>query len=232
MKHLLLVLGLLTSVNLCAGDLFSIRNNKIIPTGNHKLWTIEEKDHSEKNYKLIDATTVKAGNGYAYDIKSYQHKDDDWDMMGDSIFSKLVITCRTPADTATSQPQSTGFVFLNDNEWLRFNYWSFSPYSDNPWFAKGNEVFKVYELSNDCIAIVLRGFRDSVSPPELTVFVLYKDNAKLVYNADWEIDSIATEKSVTVMNIANHTYDEEGYMKLTHASMVFGLGRIVLKSVK
>lgn len=255
MRHsLLLTFGLLISINLSAINLFSIENNKLVPTQTYnKLWDDKDRDHSANNYKLIDLKTVKAGNGYTYDIKSYQHKDDDLDMFGDSVLSKIEIVCHSPMDSIDSvyekgaclpadkvvdgeivstdyrAKQTTNFVFFNDNEWLRFNYWSFAPYSDNPRYENGREVFKVYNLSSDCVAIVLRGFRDSVSPPELTIFVLYKDSAVLVYNGDHEINSISTRGTLTTMNLEKLFFDDNGKATSVKSTMTFGLGNIMLQ---
>jgi hypothetical protein len=231
MRHLLLLtFGLLISINLSAANLFSIKNNKVVPTHTYKLLDDNDRDHSAKNYKLIDTKTVSAGNGYTYDIKSYQHKEDDLDLFGDSIFSKIKIVCHKPIATASNGAKGVkNFVFFNVNEWLRFNYWSFAPYSDNPRFENGREAFKVYNLSSDCVAIVIRGFRDSVSPPELTIFILYKDSAVLVYNGDHEINSISTEGASTTMNLEKLFFDDDGKAKSVKSTMIFGLGNITLK---
>jgi len=231
MRHLLLLtFGFFISINLSAVNLFSIQNNKLVPTQTYKLWEGGDKNHFAKNYKLIDIKTVKAGNGYTYNIKSYQNKEDSWDLFGDSIFSKIEIACHTPKDTAfNGAKRATNFVFFNDNEWLRFNYWSFAPYSDNPRFESGREVFKVYNLSSDCVAIVFRGFRDSVSPPELTIFILYKDSAVLVYNSDHEINSISTGEVSTTMNLEKLTFDDENKAISVKSTMIFGSGNITLK---
>lgn|SRR5574344_48477 len=233
MRHLsLLTFGLLVSINLSAVNLFSIQNNKVVPIQTYKLYKLKKEDHySAKNYKMIDIQTVKAGNGYTYDIKSYQNKNDDWDLFGDSVFSKIEIVCRTPMNSIDSvkEKRTTNFVFFNDNEWLRFNYWCFAPYSDNPRFESGREAFKVYNLSRDRVAIVIRGFRDSVSPPELTIFILYKDSAVLVYNGDHEINSISTQGALTTMDLEKLFFDDNGKATSVKSTMIFGSGNITLK---
>lgn len=96
--------------------------------------------------------------------------------MGGSLFTKLEIECFDFSGKSIKR-----YEFINDNQWSRFNYWSFAADTDNPWIGQGREICKVIPLAPNCMAIVLRGFRDSVEPEELTIFVVFEDQVQLVY---------------------------------------------------
>ena len=222
------------SIHAYSQELFSIRNGKIIPAKEYKLWHFEDRGKSDA-YRQVESTTISARNGYSYDIKVFQHVKDDPDKeMLDTVFSQLEIIPRSPITSQGTVGKPKVLIrktFENQGGWLRFNYWTFDPYSDNPRREIGDESFKYYHLNDDCIALVLRGWRDSVSPADLTIIVLYRNEAALVYFAQKEITTVTTESNLVKIGLDTPVHDEnekDMISKIAHSRLILGNGTIIL----
>lgn len=156
---------------------------------------------------------------------------DDYDKeLPDIVFSKLEIIPRSPSVSSGEPDVSNRRTFVNQGGWLRFNFWTFDPYSDNPRRETGNEAFRYYHLNDDCIALALRGWRDSVSPADLALIVLYRNEAKLVYFVQKEITTISSEGDLVNIGLDAPVYDKEEDMisKIAHSRLILGNGTIIL----
>jgi hypothetical protein len=232
MNKILVFIVALVSIQVYSQELFSIKNGIVIPAKEYSLWHFEDRDESIHEYQQIDSTTISARNGYSYDIRVFQHVKDDPDKeMLDTVFSKLEIVPRSPIVLLEAPNVLNKISFVNQGGWLRFNYWSFDPYSDNPRREIGDESFRYYHLSDDCIALVLRGWRDSVSPADLTLIVLYKNEAKLVYFVQKEITTVSTEGDLVTIGLDTPVHDEneeDMISKIAHSKLILGNGTIIL----
>lgn len=232
MNKILVFIVALVSIQVYSQELFSIKNGIVIPAKEYSLWHFEDRDESIHEYQQIDSTTISARNGYSYDIRVFQHVKDDPDKeMLDTVFSKLEIVPRSPIVLLEAPNVLNKISFVNQGGWLRFNYWSFDPYSDNPRREIGDESFRYYHLSDDCIALVLRGWRDSVSPADLTLIVLYKNEAKLVYFVQKEITTASTEGDLVTIGLDTPVHDEneeDMISKIAHSKLILGNGTIML----
>ena len=223
------------SIHVYSQELFSIKNGTIVPAKEYSLWHFGDREESTHEYHQIDSITLSARNGYSYDISVFQHVKDDPDKeMSDTVFSKLEIIPRPPvalSGTSGKPDVPNRRTFVNQGGWLRFNYWTFDPYSDHPRRETGNEAFRYYHLDDDCIALVLRGWRDSVSPADLTLIVLYRDDARLVYFAEKEITTISTEGGLVKIGLDAPVHDEneeDMISKIAYSRLILGNGTIIL----
>lgn len=232
MKKNLVLFALFVSVHAYSQELFTIKDGAVIPAKEYSLWHFEDRDESPHEYCLIDSTTIFARNGYCYDIRAFQHVKDNPDkVLSDTVFSKLEIIPHSPNVLPEASDVEKGKTFVNQSGWLRFNYWTFDPYSDNPRHETGDETFRYYHLSDECIALVLRGWRDSVSPSDLTVIVLYRNDAKLVYFVQKEITTVLTDGDLVKIGLDTPIHDdnEEDMMsKIAHSRLILGNGTIIL----
>ena len=233
MKLIALFIGLFLSSSVYSQDLISLRNRKLTPKKEYKLWCFNKRDTAACNYNLFDSMTVTAENGYTYEIKAYKHQEDydpDMEELDTIVFSKIEIIPHAPLSTSSSADSSSPISFVNEDGWFRFNYWSFNPYFD-PREEVGNEFLRSYKVSYDCVAIVLRGWRDAVSPCGFTVIALYKNQAKLVYFEEREITSIVTEGDITKIGLDEPIHDEveeDLVNRIGHSRIILGNGRIML----
>ena len=84
-------------------------------------------------------------------------------------------------------------------------------------------------MSDDCYAIALRGTRDSIDPPCLTIFLLDKDKARLVYNKNVEINAISSSPSRTTFEVQTIKYDENDKLIPDNNTIIFEKTGITIK---
>ena len=85
-------------------------------------------------------------------------------------------------------------------------------------------------MSKDCYAIALRGQRDAIDGPGLTIFVLYKGKAQLVYlNYAIDINEIKEEGDKTTFVLQTPKYDDNGKIIPVVSKMTFANGMISLE---
>ena len=235
MKKIIAFFVAFVSIHVYAQELFSIKNGTVVPAKAYSLWHFGDREESTHEYHQIGSITLSARNGYSYDISVFQHQKDDPDKeMSDTVFSKLEIIPHPPvalSETSGQPDVPNRRTFVNQGGWLRFNYWTFDPYSDHPRRETGDEAFRYYHLDDDCIALVLRGWRDAVSPADLTLIVLYKDEAELVYFAEKEITAVSTEGGLVKIGLDAPVHDEneeDMISKIAHSRLILGNGTIIL----
>ena len=206
-------------------ELFKIENNKIISLDYYSLYYDYDIDHNSNKYIVFGDSCSFATSNYFYKVKALQLNDseyyEDW---GGSLFSKLEIKCFDFKGNMIKRHE-----FINDNQWSRFNYWSFAADTDNPWMGQGREICKVIPLASNCMAIVLRGFRDSVEPEELTIFVVFEDQVQLVYHKNIEINKMFDTATGVRYELMTVDYDEVGRMIPQYFNMDFGQGKITIE---
>jgi hypothetical protein len=206
-------------------ELFKIENNKIISVDYYSLYYDYDIDHNSNKYIVFGDSCSFTTSNYFYIVKALQLNDseyyEDW---GDSLFSKLEIKCFDFKGNMVRRHE-----FINDNQWSRFNYWSFAADTDNPWIGQGRELCKIIPLVPNCMAIVLRGFRDSVEPEELTIFVVFEDQVQLVYHKNIEINKMLDTATGVRYELMTVDYDEDGRMIPQYFHMDFGQGKITIE---
>lgn len=218
------------------------------PAVKYPFWIDKEITHNSADYKMIDSTSLITDDCYLYEIKFFQHKNEDesdletWGK--DNIFSRLEIVCKTPAFNDNGKPikktngkieysiEDEPFVFYNDGLWFRFYYFCLAPYSDSPKTVEDptKAFFKKVRLTKDCYAITLRGYRDSIDGTGLSVFVLYKGKAQLVYyNSSIDVNEIKEEGDKTTFVLQTPKYDDNGKIIPVISKMTFANGMISLE---
>ena len=207
------------------------------PAVKYPFWIDKEITHNSADYKMIDSTSIITDDCYLYEIKFFQHKNEDVESFeGGKIFTRLNIDCKVPIrennGKVTYKTDVEPFVFYNDNMWFQFNYFVFGAYTANTnydnRFAK--DICKKIKLSKDCYAIALRGQRDAIDGPGLTIFVLYKGKAQLVYlNYAIDINEIKEEGDKTTFVLQTPKYDDNGKIIPVISKMTFANGMISLE---
>ena len=226
MKKLILFLMLIHfCISISSKDLFRIDNNKVVSVDYYSLYYDYDIDHNSNKYIVFGDSCSFATSNYFYKVKALQLNDseyyEDW---GDSLFSKLEIKCFDFKGNMVRRHE-----FINDEQWSRFNYWDFAAYTDHPWRGQGREICKVIPLAPNCMAIVLRGFRDSIDPEHLTVFVVYEDQVQLVYHKNIEINKMFDTATGVRYDLQTVDYDEDGRMIPQYFHMDFGQGKITIE---
>lgn len=235
MKQFYLFILLICSIlNMSAEDVvFSINGDSMsLKTEYVKdLYVANDESHDANAYVLNNKMNIKTQAG-TYEILGYRHlNEEDYNLYGDVFFCRLTVNYYShlqddnTCDMLNGTPEKV-FIFDNDNHWFKFNYWGFANYTDKPWRDSTDVMCHVVKLSEECHAIILRGVRDSVSPPELMVFVLYKGDVRLVYNQDVEINEIHNEGNEMILKIQKVDYDSAGNMIPTLSNMTFGNNKI------
>lgn len=224
-KYILTFLLILFSISIDSKELFKIENNKIISLDYYNLYYDYEVNHNTGKYILLDDSCSFATSNYYYKVKALQHMESCYyEEYADSMFTKLEIECLDFSGKSIKR-----YEFINDNQWSRFNYWSFAADTDNPWIGQGREICKVIPLAPNCMAIVLRGFRDSVEPEELTIFVVFEDQVQLVYHKNIEINKMFDTATGVRYELMTVGYDEVGRMIPQYFNMDFGQGKITIE---
>lgn len=215
------------------------------PAVKYPFWIDKEITHNSANYKMIDSTNITTDDCYLYEIKFFQHKNEDVESFeGGKIFTRLNIGCKVPITdnngnityapngNVTYETADEPFVFYNDNMWFQFNYFGFGAYTANTNYDNrlAKDICKKIKLSKDCYAIALRGQRDSIDGPGLTIFVLYKGKAQLVYlNYAIDINEIKEEGDKTTFVLQTPKYDDNGKIIPVVSKMTFANGMISLE---
>ena len=226
MKKFILFLMLIHfCISISSKDLFRIDNNKVVSLDYYNLYYDYEVNHNTEKYILLDDSCSFATSNYYYKVKALQHMESwYYEEYADSMFTKLEIECLDFSGKSIKR-----YEFINDNQWSRFNYWDFAADTDNPWIGQGREICKVIPLAPNCMAIVLRGFRDSVEPEELTIFVVYEDQVQLVYHKNIEINKMFDTATGVRYELMTVGYDEVGRMIPQYFNMDFGQGKITIE---
>ncbi len=207
------------------------------PAVKYPFWIDKEITHNSADYKMIDSTNIITDDCYLYEVKFFQHKNEDVESFeGGNIFTRLNIDCKVPIrennGKVTYKTDVEPFVFYNDNMWFQFNYFGFGAYTANTNYDNrlAKDICKKIKLSKDCYAIALRGQRDSIDGPGLTIFVLYKGKAQLVYlNYAIDINEIKEEGDKTTFVLQTPKYDDNGKIIPVISKMTFANGMISLE---
>ena len=197
---------------------------------NYSFWLSEETPHQAEFYKNINDIVSFVGPGdVSYEVVASQNTTiDDYEIWGDTLFSRLEIKCTRDGKLIKT------FEFLNDEEWSRFNYWSFAGYTDNPWYGFDNSICKIVDVGKLSKAIVLRGFRDSIDPESLTIFAVYDNQVKLVFHENMAINKMQTTKDGrTIYELVKVVYpDNTDDILYENYSLCFGEGKITIDRTK
>ena len=207
------------------------------PAVKYPFWIDKEITHNSADYKMIDSTNIITDDCYLYEVKFFQHKNEDVESFeGGKIFTRLNIDCKVPIrennGKVTYKTDVEPFVFYNDNMWFQFNYFGFGAYTANTNYDNrlAKDICRKIKLSKDCYAIALRGQRDSIDGPGLTIFVLYKGKAQLVYlNYAIDINEIKEEGDKTTFVLQTPKYDDNGKIIPVISKMTFANGMISLE---
>ncbi len=207
------------------------------PAVKYPFWIDKEITHNSADYKMIDSTNIITDDCYLYEVKFFQHKNEDVESFeGGKIFTRLNIDCKVPIrgnnGKVTYKTDVKPFVFYNDNMWFQFNYFGFGAYTANTNYDNrlAKDICKKIKLSKDCYAIALRGQRDAIDGPGLTIFVLYKGKAQLVYlNYTIDINEIKEEGDKTTFVLQTPKYDDNGKIIPVISKMTFANGMISLE---
>ncbi len=207
------------------------------PAVKYPFWIDKEITHNSADYKMIDSTNIITDDCYLYEVKFFQHKNEDVESFeGGKIFTRLNIDCKVPIrgnnGKVTYKTDVKPFVFYNDNMWFQFNYFGFGAYTANTNYDNrlAKDICKKIKLSKDCYAIALRGQRDAIDGPGLTIFVLYKGKAQLVYlNYAIDINEIKEEGDKTTFVLQTPKYDDNGKIIPVISKMTFANGMISLE---
>ena len=233
MKHLYFsLLVCLCCINqLFAADMKISANDRdelTVPTDSvDSFWIDTRLSHDVSDYELKYKDTIRINDGY-YLVGYYRNNvreyvKEDLETFGDVFFDKVTF------EYYANGTKASECSFLNDDLWYKFNYWSFASYSDEPWReSKDITAYKI-KMSDDCYAIALRGTRDSIDPPCLTIFLLDKGKARLVYNKNVEINAISSSPSRTTFEVQTIKYDNNDKLIPDNYTIIFEKTGITIK---
>lgn len=226
MKHLFLLLLICCCQEaLFAKSIFSIVNGKCVADTDYvdTLYYNAEQTHVDADYTLFKTDTIHSGDGYVYEVRAYQHRMD-LEELGDSIYSRVDIVFHN-VNGNTGQPHDTLRLY-NDMVWTRFTSGGFGlvshPYTEQP----SNATFRAVPLGKECTALVFRGMQYGTELRRLTIIVLYKGSATLVFHKEREVTNIVRDKDKTTFVIQDNWYEEEVQLIPHLTNMVFGNGTI------
>lgn len=231
MKNTLLFV-IFFSFHICgqAKELFDERVSNC--QNNYFFWLSENTPHLAGFYKNINDIVSFTGPNYVrYEVVASQNTTiDDYKIWGDTLFSRLMIKCTNLWDGKLIKT----YEFLNDEEWSRFNYWSFAGYTDNPWYSSDNSICKIVDVGKLSKAIVLRGFRDSIDPESLTIFAVCNNQVKLVFHENMAINKMQTTvDGRTIYELVKVVYpDNTDDILYENYSLCFGDGKITIDRTK
>ena len=199
-----------------------------VPTDSvDSFWIDTRLSHDVSDYELKYKDTIRINDGY-YLVGYYRNNvreyvKEDLETFGDVFFDKGTF------EYYANGTKASECSFLNDDLWYKFNYWSFASYSDEPWReSKDITAYKI-KMSDDCYAIALRGTRDSIDPPCLTIFLLDKGKARLVYNKNVEINAISSSPSRTTFEVQTIKYDKNDKLIPDNNTIIFEKTGISIK---
>lgn len=228
-KYLLLLIGFLWFSNtLNAKDIVEIQGNKINASAS---WTLYFDNNLSHKYEKIDGDKkiIFPKDSFEYTISAFQNISSNSDdmMAGDSLFSKLVIDCYTP-----STHRHKMYEFVNDECWSRLDYWNYAPLTNEPWKSKNHSICMVVNLNDYSKAIILRGYRDAIDPEKLTIFVICREQVKLVFHDNYYINYIQQDiDSSLILDLQKLKYDDNDYIIPNLYNMKIGNGKITIDQV-
>ena len=219
----LIMTAIFACLNMVMADtVCSIQGDVIVSSSKYidPFWS-DSIPHSSINYVKKSKITLDASDGY-YDINFYrpangEEIEEDLATFGDVFFSKMVIDYHAHDLTKTTQTTT----LYNDAYWFNIDHWTYNTYTDNPWKVNSDAACRVIKLSSDSFALLLRGQRDSIDPPTVSIFVLHKGQVKLVYNKHMEINDIKQNNSSTVYELQNNKYDDADKIIPDYYDLVF-----------
>lgn len=233
MKNILLFVAFFTfHIYGQAKDLLVINSNTPhVTNNNYSLYHDSETNHDKACYKDLKSDVYFSTNTYVYKVKALLNTSmvEYYEEWGDSLFSKIEIEC-----VNLRNQKIRTYEFINDCQWSRFNYWSFAGYTDTPWFDNDRAICKVVKVGYGCNAIIMRGFRDSIDPEELTIFSVYDDQVKLVFHEHIAINKMqTTDDGRTVYELVKVVYpDNTDDILYENYSLCFGDGKITIDRTK
>ena len=220
-------------------EIFTTNNGVIVPNASFvtPLYYHQERNHDEANYTLVMTQSLSTRDGHVYELKAYQHKEDYIDK-GDSTFSRIDITCKTPEidDDGNILRDQNGNViyyelepvsFTNDDVWTHYNCWGFAIFTDHPWKDPQRIMCKKIDIADNCCAILLRGWQYSTNLRELSIILLYEDQAVLVYNQERDVVDVKDENGITTLSLQDNWFRDDEETLIPHLRrLVFGNGTI------
>ena len=216
-----------------ASDVIGTINNQGEITGSNNyidsFWYNNALSHNTSSYVEKHKMTITTSDGH-YVLRLYRHTEsannevkEDIEAFGDVFFTKLVIDYYNKNGGRVSYN-----TFNNDGYWFKYNYWTFAPYTDSPWKETKDITAYVVNLTGDIKAIVLRGMRDSIDPPFLSVFILFQGKTKLVFNKRVEVNAVSSDVSRTIFDVEEEKYDSNGNLTPKRYKIIFESGSIVV----
>lgn len=196
-------------------------------------WMNDSIPHNSDDYIKKYEMSIATEDGI-YNFNFFRQFDkeliEDLNTFGDVFFSMIDVTYQ-PNDNNpdTGVKDSFHYNFKNDNLWFKFNYWSFGAYTNHTWTMQEDIVAYDIKMNPNCHALVLRGMRDSIDPTEVTIFVLYKGQVKVVYNKNIEIDKITKTPNETIFDVAEVHYDSNGNLKTNSYKICINNDNISIK---
>ena len=239
-KILILTISIICFMHIHAGDnIFTTNNGVIVPNASFvtPLYCHQERNHDEANYTLVMTQSLSTRDGHVYELKAYQHKEDYIDK-GDSTFSRIDITCKTQEidDDGNILRDQNGNViyyelepvsFTNDDVWTHYNCWGFAIFTDHPWKDPQRIMCKKIDIADNCCAILLRGWQYSTNLRELSIILLYEDQAVLVYNQERDVVDVKDENGITTLSLQDNWFRDDEETLIPHLRrLVFGNGTI------
>ncbi|MBR6285886.1 MAG: hypothetical protein IKR18_02695 [Bacteroidaceae bacterium] len=229
MKNILLFVAFFTfHIYGQAKDLFVFNPNASYIANSRAFYYDNETQHEKSCYSSLSDNIYLTTSYFVFKIEAQRNITEN-EYENDSLFSKLFIDCINLRNN-----KSLKYEFINDGIWSRFNYWSFAPYTDNPWNDSGNSICKVVDVGKNCKAIVLRGYRDSIDPESLTIFAVYDNQVKLVFHENMAINKMQTTKDGrTIYELVKVVYpDNTDDILYENYSLCFGDGKITIDRTK
>lgn len=220
-------------IKMFATDIIGTINNNGEISGSNKFvntfWSNPDVTHDVSSYVEKYKMTINTNDGH-YLLRLYRHTEiadketiDDIDTFGDVFFSKLDIEYYNKNGVKVNSN-----TILNDGLWFKYNYWTFATYTDNPWKETRDITVYVVDLTEDCKALVLRGERDSIDSPLLTVLMLYQGKSEIVFNKPVEINAVSSDVNRTIFDVQEIKYDSKGKLIPKQYKIVFENGGIVV----
>ena len=235
MKRFLMFLGatFFIIMKMFAIDVIGSINNRGEISSSDKFidsfWSNPNLSHNASSYVEKYKMSINTNDGH-YLIRLSRHTDradedikEDIETFGDVFFSKLDIEYYKNNGTKVSSQ-----TILNDGLWYKYNYWTFATYTNTPWKETKDITVNIVNLTGDCKALILRGERDSIDPPLLSIFMLYQGQIKLVFNKKVEINSVNSDVSQTLFEVQENKYDSNGKLTPKRFHIAFTNGSIVV----
>ena len=86
---------------------------------------------------------------------------------------------------------------------------------------------KKIDIADNCCAILLRGWQYSTNLRELSIILLYEDQAVLVYNQERDVVDVKDENGITTLSLQDNWFRDDEEIFIPHIRrLVFGNGTI------